>query len=192
MPRGHHSGVMLVLICSIPKIDHFHIWVLHRSLVSLLRNKVKMFLQLLTFLNQHTLRALYNKYNSVILGAHHFCIVLQVIRRINEQDVLWLQVCVCQLVSVHDWREQNSQMKRIQTYNNGLKTVTRGRCYTTYIWLLWWSGKPYAWSGRLERAGSCFLWGSQTCLIQAVQTQCKYGRGDQTSQAYAHNSCNRR
>lgn len=33
--------------------------------------------------------------NDIILGAHHFCIVLEVILGIDKQDVLWLQVCVC-------------------------------------------------------------------------------------------------
>lgn len=36
MARRYHCGVMLMLVRGVPKVNHFHIWVLHRSLISLL------------------------------------------------------------------------------------------------------------------------------------------------------------
>lgn len=51
MPCGHNCGVMLMLECGVPKINHFHIRVLHSSLISFLcNNKDKTVLQLFNIL----------------------------------------------------------------------------------------------------------------------------------------------
>lgn len=97
MPCGHHGGVMLVVVRGVPKIDHFHIWVLHHSFISLLCNdKVRMSL-LKTSVRPERYMII-----TIIHSAHHFAVVLEVVLRIDKQDVLWFQVCVCQLVAVHN------------------------------------------------------------------------------------------
>lgn len=85
MPRGHDGAVVLVVKGRTAKVDHAHARVLYRSLFSLLSDT-----NTVSDGDSHRLRRLAASHLLYVVGHREV--------RIDKEDVLRFEVCVCQFI----------------------------------------------------------------------------------------------